>query len=110
MNIIETENFNDAFNNEVMHELFELFDLDKDYAVNFKEVVIGLYCILKDIDKATKLTMDIMLMLEVDDKRKFNYDKFVRLILNFCAASNNGFDTVKTCVKLIRFLLMCIKK
>jgi len=96
MNIIETENFNEAFNDEVMRELFELFDLDKDYAVNFSEVAIGLYCILEDIDEATKLTVDIMLMLDVDDERKLSYDGFVRLILNFCAASNNSFDTVKT--------------
>jgi len=88
----------DVMKNPVMHELWDMFDSDKDGTIKFTEVAMGLYR-LKGLDmkKATRQAMDLMdLLLQADknDARTLNYEQFTRLILNLCAADDEVFSEI----------------
>jgi Ca2+-binding EF-hand superfamily protein len=65
-----------------MRALFDLFDVDHDGEIDFKEIVLGMYKILEDIDGASHAAVNALIMLDQDDIRTLSYEKFCRFIIN----------------------------
>jgi len=75
--------------------LFQMFDKNSDRTIDFKEVAMGLFKLRGDMDKSTQDAMDILLLLDKEDKRCLSYEQFVTLILKvFAAEGEKIFDII----------------
>jgi len=83
-------------NDPRMMQLFFEFDKDKDSTVDFKEVAVGLYQLLGDVDEAQRNAAGLLLMMDdsLDSKRTLTYEKFAKLVLSMAGASGIPFDTL----------------
>ncbi|KAL7556119.1 hypothetical protein ACA910_020202 [Epithemia clementina (nom. ined.)] len=70
-----------------MKALFALFDTDGSGAVDFKEVVMGMYRLSQDLKDSSKAAMVALLMFDEDHSRNLNYEQFAKFIINILAAS-----------------------
>ena len=62
-------------------EIFDLFDKEGTRELGFKEVAIGLYQLTSDMEQSAKTTMELLLMMDKEDKRTVNYEQFGRLMM-----------------------------
>lgn len=83
-------------NDPRMMKLFVEFDKDKDSTVDFKEVAVGLYQLLGDIDEAQRNAAGLLLMMDESatstNKRTLTYEKFAKLIVSMAGVSGIPFD------------------
>jgi Ca2+-binding EF-hand superfamily protein len=77
-----------------MIELFKLFDVDGSRILTFKEVACGLYQIAPNMEDNVKTTMNLLLMMDKDDKRTLNYEQFGRLIMGIVASADCTFEDI----------------
>lgn len=87
-----TEEINDeSLSQEIvqsrMRALFDIFDVDGSGAVDFKEVVLGLYTITENIDGVSKTAITALIMFDKDGSRSLDYEQFSRFIINVVAAA-----------------------
>jgi len=75
-------------------ELFKLFDEDGSRELSFEEVAIGLYQMSLNMDESARTTMEVLLMMDRDDRRTLNYEQFGRLILAVVASAGTSFDEI----------------
>lgn len=77
-------------------EIFDLFDKEGTRELTFKEVAIGLYQLTSDMEQSAKTTMELLLMMDKEEKRTVNYEQFGRLMMGVLAAlgKNKTFDEV----------------
>lgn len=83
------QEFKKALVDQRMHALFNLFDVENNGGISFKEVVLGLYKITDGLDTTSKAAVDALLMFD-EDNRLLNYEDFAKLIINFVAASQKN--------------------
>lgn len=69
-------------------------DMNGDGWVDFKEAAVGLFRLTADMEQSAKASVELLLMLDKDDKRKLDYEQFARLILNIVAAGDVTFAEV----------------
>jgi Ca2+-binding EF-hand superfamily protein len=84
----------DMLSDERMVELFQLFDKDGTGELTFKEVAIGLYQMTQNVEESTRTAMNLLLMMDKNDKRTLSYEQFGRLIMAIVAAGNTTFDEI----------------
>ena len=70
-----------------MMALFKVFDRSGEGTVDFKEIVVGLYKIMDDIDEASHAAVSALLLFDENNRRKLTYDEFARLMLNITASA-----------------------
>jgi Ca2+-binding EF-hand superfamily protein len=75
-----------------MQALFVLFDKDADSTVDFKEVAIGLYPLTNCMEESSKNAAALLLMMDKDDQRVLDYERFAKLMLAAAAAFGITFD------------------
>ena len=63
-------------------------------AVDFKDVVVGMYKLMEGIDEASNAAVTALLLFDKEEKRELQYKDFCRLILNVVASSGETFDDV----------------
>lgn len=90
--VLAKEEFFDASTDPRMMVLFNLFDLDGDGSVDFKEVAIGLYRLTDDMEDAARMAVVVLLMFDKDDKRTLNFEEFAKLMLHVVTAAETKFD------------------
>jgi len=85
-----------AMKDRRMKALFNVLDEDGVGAVDFKEVVVGMYKLMEDIDEASHAAVTALLLFDETEKRELQYRDFCRLMLNVVASSrdNISFDDV----------------
>lgn len=84
----------ESLNDPRMQTLYDLFDVDGDGSVSFKEVACGLYHLTNNMDEAAKATTGLLLMLDRDDQRVLGFQQFAKLILAVAASTGITFDEV----------------
>jgi Ca2+-binding EF-hand superfamily protein len=84
----------ESLNDPRMQTLYDLFDVDGDGSVSFKEVACGLYHLTNNMDEAAKATTGLLLMLDKDDQRVLGFQQFAKLILAVAASTGISFDEV----------------
>jgi len=75
-------------------ELYELFDVDGDGTIEFKEVALGMYKITGDMAIASKSALHLVLMTDQNGNRRIDYPEFVRLILQVCTVAGEKFEDI----------------
>lgn len=77
-------------------ELFDLFDKEGTRELGFKEVAIGLYHLTSDMEQSAKTTMELLLMVDKEDRRTVNYEQFGRLMMGVMSTlgHNKSFQEV----------------
>ncbi|KAL7571358.1 hypothetical protein ACA910_007671 [Epithemia clementina (nom. ined.)] len=77
-------------------EIFDLFDKEGTRELGFKEVAIGLYQLTSDMEQSAKTTMELLLMMDKEDKRTVNYEQFGRLMMGVMSTlgHNKSFQEV----------------
>jgi Ca2+-binding EF-hand superfamily protein len=85
-----------AMKDRRMKALFNVFDEHGEGAVDFKDVVVGMYKLMEDIDEASHAAVTALLLFDTEEKRELQYKDFCRLMLNVVASSpdNITFDDV----------------
>jgi Ca2+-binding EF-hand superfamily protein len=84
-----------AMKDRRMKALFNVFDEDDQGAVDFKDVVVGMFKLMEDIDEASHAAVTALLLFDEEEKRELQYRDFCRLILNVVASSGEfTFDDV----------------
>lgn len=75
-------------------EIFDLFDKNGTKVLTFKDVAIGLYQLTSDMEQSAKTSMELLLMLDKEDKRTVNYEQFGRLMMGIVATlgKDKSFD------------------
>lgn len=84
----------ESLNDPRMQTLYDLFDVDGDGSVSFKEVACGLYHLTNNMDEAAKATTGLLLMLDKEDQRVLGFQQFAKLILAIAASTGITFDEV----------------
>ena len=84
----------ESLNDPRMQTLYDLFDVDGDGSVSFKEVACGLYHLTNNMDEAAKATTGLLFMLDKDDQRVLGFQQFAKLILAVAASTGISFDEV----------------
>mgnify|MGYP000296261219 CR=1 FL=1 len=84
----------DSLNDPRMQTLYDLFDVDGDGSVSFKEVACGLYHLTNNMEESAKATTGLLLMLDKDDKRELGFQQFAKLILAIAASTGVTIDEV----------------
>jgi Ca2+-binding EF-hand superfamily protein len=84
----------ESLNDPRMQTLYELFDVDGDGSVSFKEVACGLYHFTNNMQESARATTGLLLMLDKDDQRVLGLQQFAKLILAVAASSGITFDEV----------------
>jgi len=83
-----------------MKELFSIFDQDSDETLDFVEVATAIYKLQGDMDKSSFQAMHFFLVLDKDDRRRLDYEQFVRLLLNvFAGYGVNFFKAAETLIE-----------
>eukprot|EP00522_Entomoneis_paludosa_P007214 CAMPEP_0172450224 /NCGR_PEP_ID=MMETSP1065-20121228/8661_1 /TAXON_ID=265537 /ORGANISM="Amphiprora paludosa, Strain CCMP125" /LENGTH=572 /DNA_ID=CAMNT_0013202001 /DNA_START=227 /DNA_END=1945 /DNA_ORIENTATION=+ len=75
-------------------EIFDLFDKEGTRLLTFKDVAIGLYQLTSDMEQSAKTSMELLLMMDKEDKRTVNYEQFGRLMMGIVATlgKDKSFD------------------
>lgn len=81
-------------NDPRMMELFVAFDTDKDTVVDFKDVAVGLYQLLGNMNEAQRNAAGLLLMSDTKNKRTLTYEQFAKLVVSMACASGMPFDTL----------------
>ena len=68
-------------NNDGMEEVFRAFDKENKGQVQFKDVSHGLYDRIQDLDSKIQESLEVLLMMEKNDRRMLDYEQFGRLIM-----------------------------
>jgi len=84
----------DSLTDPRMKTLYDLFDVDGDGSVSFKEVACGLYHLTNNMEESAKATAGLLLMLDKDDQRVLGFQQFAKLILAVAASTGITFDEV----------------
>jgi Ca2+-binding EF-hand superfamily protein len=84
----------ESLNDPRMRTLYELFDVDGDGSVSFKEVACGLFHLTNDMQESAKATTGLLLMLDKDDQRVLGLQQFAKLILAVAASTDISFDEI----------------
>ena len=84
----------DSLTDPRMKTLYDLFDVDGDGSVSFKEVACGLYHLTNNMEESAKATTGLLLMLDKDDQRVLGFQQFAKLILAIAASTGISFDEV----------------
>jgi Ca2+-binding EF-hand superfamily protein len=71
---------------ERMTAIFDIFDVDGDGTVDFKEVVLGMYKITEAVDYTSKAAVQALLFLDHKGTRSMNLDQFSRFIIGVAAS------------------------
>ena len=80
--VMEAEIFRTALTDERMVALFNLFDVNSDNAVEFKEVALGLYKMTDDMEESSRAALAALLMYDEDENKTLDYVEFTKLVLN----------------------------
>lgn len=93
---IKDEGLRHAMKDRRMKALFSVFDENEAGAIDFKDVVVGMYKLMEDIDEASNAAVTALLLFDEEEKRELQYKDFCRLMLNVVASSpdNITFDDV----------------
>ena len=77
-------------------EIFDLFDKQGTRLLTFKEVAIGLFQLTSNMEQSAKTSMELLLMMDKEDKRTVNYEQFGRLMMGIVATygPDKTFDEV----------------
>lgn len=92
--VIEQEELMDILTDPRLIDLFKLFDNDGSGLLPFREVALGLYQLTRGMDESAITTMEVLLMMDRDENRTLNYERFARLILAFVASADTTFDDI----------------
>lgn len=76
-----------AMKDRRMKALFNVFDQDGNGWIDFKQVVVGMYKLMDDIDQASHAAVTALLLFDEKQTRELSYKDFVRLMLNVVASS-----------------------
>jgi len=82
------EGLRHAMKDRRMKALFNVFDQDGRGSVDFKEVVVGMYKLMDDIDEASHAAVMALLLFDEKQTRQLSYRDFARLMLNVVASSH----------------------
>lgn len=77
---------------ERMKALFHLFDLDCDFFVEFREIIVGLYKIVNDLGEATIQALGAIVVFDDDGNSRLDYTEFTRFILHLIQSQGSNFD------------------
>ena len=72
-----------------MQALFGLFDADHDGLINFKEVVVGMYKIMENVEGANKAAVEALLLCGNTTTKTLDFDMFTKFIIHVVAALPN---------------------
>jgi len=79
-------NLRAAMKDRRMKALFKVFDANGENAVDFKELVVGLYKLADGIDEASHAAVSALLLFDKTQSRSLSYKDFARFILSFVAS------------------------
>lgn len=80
--VMVTEVFRSALADERMVALFNMFDLNGDGVVEFKECALGLYKMMDDMEESSRIASAALLMFDDNENKTLEYVEFVKLVLD----------------------------
>lgn len=80
--VMEAEILRSALTDDRMVALFNLFDVNNDNAVEFKEVALGLFKMTDDMEASSRAALAALLMYDEDENKTLDYVEFTKLVLN----------------------------
>ena len=92
--VMEAEILRSALTDDRMVALFNLFDVNNDNDVEFKEVALGLFKMTDDMEASSRAALAALLMYDEDENKTLDYVEFTKLVLNVISTSPDdvGFD------------------
>lgn len=97
----ETEAYRDVLLDDRMVALYNMFDLNGDGKVEFKEVALGLFKMTDNMEESSKAAMAALLMFDEDSNKTLDYLEFSKLIMNVVYQFGEDFE------ELIDDMLKC---